>query len=103
MPLVAHQEGGFIPFLQAVTSQNVLHCKFTMNQLHVDFIIKDCKHHYKVEQLKLWQVLQIGTGITKWGNIYLKVGQQLQSNAAQKANEGNGEGNRFWQLTPLLT
>ena len=40
-------------FLQATTSQNVLTSKFTINQLHVDFITKDYKRHYKVEQLKV--------------------------------------------------
>ena len=46
-----------------------------MNQLHVDFITKDCKRHYKVGQLKVGQVLLIGTGITKRDKFYLKVGQ----------------------------
>ena len=46
-----------------------------MNQLYVDFVIKHCKRHYKVGQLKLWQVLQNGTGIKKRGNIDLKLGQ----------------------------
>ena len=45
------------------------------NELYVDFIIKDCKHHYKVGQLKVWQVLQIGARITKRVNIYVKLGQ----------------------------
>ena len=40
-------------FLQAVTSQNVLTSKFTINQLHVDFITKDCNRHYQVGQLKV--------------------------------------------------
>ena len=62
-------------FLQATASLNVLTCKFTMNQLHVDFITKDCKRHYKVGQLKVEQVLKIGTGITKQDNFYLKMGQ----------------------------
>ena len=57
-------------FLQATASLNVLTCKFTMNQLHVD-----CKRHYKVGQLKVGQVLKIGTGITKQDNFYLKMGQ----------------------------
>ena len=46
-----------------------------MNQLHVDFITKDCKRHYKVGQLKVGQVFQIETGIPKQDNFYLKVGQ----------------------------
>ena len=54
-------------------SQNVLTCKFTINQLHVDFITKDYKHHYEVGQLKVEYVLQIGTDITKWSNFFLKV------------------------------
>ena len=62
-------------FLKGTTSQNVLISKFTINQLHVDFIRKDCKRHYKVGQLKVGQVLQTGTGITKRDNFYLKVGQ----------------------------
>ena len=62
-------------FSQATTSQNVLTCKFTIKKLHVDFITKDSKRHYKVRQLKIRQVLKTGTGITKWDNFYLKVGQ----------------------------
>ena len=62
-------------FSQVTTSQNVLISKFTINQLYVDFITEDCKLHYKVGQLKVGQVLQIGTGITKRGNFYLKVGR----------------------------
>ena len=62
-------------FLQATTSQNVLTSKFTINQLHVDFITKDCKRYYKVGQLKVGYVLQIGTGIAKRDNFYLKMGQ----------------------------
>ena len=62
-------------FFQATASHNVLTYKLTMNQLHVDFITKHCQGHYKVGQLKVGQVLQIGTGITKRGNFYLKVGQ----------------------------
>ena len=40
-------------FLQATTLQNVLNCIFAINQLHVDFISKDCKCHYKVGQLEV--------------------------------------------------
>ena len=61
-------------FLKGTTSQNVLTSKFTINQLHVDFIRKDFKRHYKVGQLKIGQVLQTA-GITKRDNFYLKVGQ----------------------------
>ena len=84
MSLVAHQEGGLslfhlfgvvsstfqpplaislfrvVPFLQTTALQNVLTCKFTMKQLHGDFITKNYKRHYKVGQLKVVQVLQIG-------------------------------------------
>ena len=60
-----------------------------MNQLHVDFITKHCQGHYKVGQLKVGQVLQIGTGVIKQDNFYIKVGQQLQSNAGQEVNERN--------------
>ena len=45
-----------------------------------------------MDQFKVRQVLQIGTGITKWDNFYLKVGRSLQSNAVQNANEKNGKG-----------
>ena len=84
MSLVAHQERGFsmfhlfgvvsgtfqpllaclalFHFLEAAASQNVLACKIAMNQLHVDFITKDCKRYYKVEQLKV--------GITNWNRYY---------------------------------
>ena len=48
-------------------------CKFTMNQLH--FITQDSKRHYKMGQLIVGEVLQIGTGITKQDNFYLKAGQ----------------------------
>ena len=61
-------------FSQAATSQNVLTSKFTINQLHVDFITKDYKLHYKVGQLKVGQVLQTGIGMIKRDNFYLKVG-----------------------------
>ena len=62
-------------FFQATASHNVLTYKFTMNQLHVDFITKHFQGHYKVGQLKVGQVLQIGTGIIKRDNFYIKVGQ----------------------------
>ena len=47
-------------------------CKFTINQLHADFMIKECKRCYKVGKLKVGQklgdVLQIGaTFVTRWG------------------------------------
>ena len=41
------------PFLQATASQSLLTSKFTINQLHEDFITKNCKHHYKVGKLKV--------------------------------------------------
>ena len=63
--------------------------KFTINQLHVDFITNDCKRHYKVGELKVGYALQTGVGITKRNNLYSKVGQ-LESNAVQKTNERNG-------------
>ena len=62
-------------FLQATASQNVLTSKFTINQLHVDFITKDSQRHYKVGQLKEGYILQTGRGITKRDSFYLKVGQ----------------------------
>ena len=81
---------GVVPFFTSnVMSQNVLTFKFTINQLHVGFITKDCKYHYNVGQLKVGFVLQIGPGITKQNNFFKKVGQQLQSNAVQKTNERN--------------
>ena len=76
-------------FLQATTPRNLLTSKFTINHLHVDFITKDCKRHYKVGELKVGYVLQTGAGITKRNNLYSKVGQ-LESNAVQKTNERNG-------------
>ena len=91
--------------LQATMSQNVLTSKFTINQLHVDFITKDRKHHpsiIKWDSLKLgitnWdRVLQSGTTfISKWGNNY-KVMQYRR-----KMGE-TGESNRFLQLAPLFT
>ena len=62
-------------FLQAAASQNVLTPKFTMNQLREDFITKDSKRYHKEGQFKVVQLLQIGTGITKRDNFYLKVVQ----------------------------
>ena len=44
-------------FLQATKSQNVLTCKFTINQLHADFITKECKRCHEVGQLQVVQVL----------------------------------------------
>ena len=43
--------------------------------VHVDFITKDCKDHYKVGQVKVGYVLQIGTGFAMRDNFHLKVGQ----------------------------
>ena len=37
-----------VPFFTSKTSLNVLTSKFAINQLHVDFIKKDCKRHYEV-------------------------------------------------------
>ena len=56
-------------------SENDLICKFTLNQFHVDFVANDCKRYYKMEQPKVGQLLQTGTGFTTWENFYLKVGQ----------------------------
>ena len=56
-------------FLQAMMLQDVLTSQFTINQLHVDFITKDWKHHYRVGQLKV-------------GGSYYKSGQVLQSGTA---------------------
>ena len=97
-----------VPFLQAKMSQNVLTCKFTINQLlqgSASVIIKwdnglelqsrTTVLNYKVGQVVLQSragtgqlLLQSGTAfITKWG-------KKIQTE--QKANERNG-GNRFWQ------
>ena len=57
-------------WLVPTMSQNVLTCKFTINQLHIVFIGKACKCHYKVRQFKVGQILQIGTGIHKDGNLF---------------------------------
>ena len=87
---------GWFHFPQATTSQNVLTCEFTINQLHVDFITKYCKCNYKVEQLKVGQVLQSGaTFIRKQGNYY-KVVQYIKQMRER-------EGNRLWQLICLET
>ena len=61
-----------IPFF--LQQRHIMFC-IARNELYVDFIIKDCKRHYKVGQLKVWQVLQIGARITKRVNIYVKLGQ----------------------------
>ena len=94
MSLVVHQEGIFflldffgvvfglfqpflacfglfrvVPFLTSKTPESDFICKFNMNQLDVDFITEDCKRHYKMGQLKVGYVLQIGTTfIQKWDN-----------------------------------
>ena len=70
-------------------SQNVLTRKFTIIKLHVDFITKDCKRHYKVGQLKVGLVLQTGTGITKQDNFYLKF-ILFKGFYFNKTNERNG-------------
>ena len=57
VPLMAMACYESLHFLQATTSQNVLTCKFIVNQLHVEFITKDCKRHYKLGQLKVGYVL----------------------------------------------
>ena len=89
-------------FLQVTAPQDFSTCNFTMNQLYVDFITKNCKRHYKVGQVG--QVLQIGTGITKRDNFYLKVRQSLQSKMQYRRQmRETGEDNRFWQLIPLFT
>ena len=67
-----------------------------MNQLHVDFITNNCKRHYKVGQLQVGQVLQIGTGITKWDNFYLKGGNNYKVIQDRRQMRQTGEGNRFW-------
>ena len=95
MPLVAHQEGDFSLFhlfgVVSDTFQPVLACYglfcivpsfhkqpchrmlWLANLLWINFIYillpKDCKHHYKVGQLKVGQMLQIGTGIYKEGKF----------------------------------
>ena len=70
-------------FLQATKSQNVLTCKYTINQLHADFITKKRKRCYEVGQLQVMQVLQSrATFVTKWGFYY-------KSSAIQKATETN--------------
>ena len=48
--------------LQSTTSQIVVFCKVTMNQLHLDFIWGNC--YYKVEQL---------FSFSKQGNWYYKI------------------------------
>ena len=62
-------------FLQATTLQNVLTCKFTMSKVHVDFIKRDCKRHYKVGELKVEQDYKLGQVLqsdfySKMGNNY---------------------------------
>ena len=69
---------GPFDFLQGTKSQNVLTCKFAINQLHVDFITEKCKRCYEVGQLQVVQVLYSGAGITKRGNFCYKVGLLLQ-------------------------
>ena len=94
MSLVVHQEGVFsllhffgvifglfqpllscfglfrvVPFFTSKTPESDFIYKFNINQLDVDFITEDCKRHYKMGQLKVGYVLQIGiTFIQKWDN-----------------------------------
>ena len=44
-------------------SEDDLISKFTMNQLHVDFIKKDYKIRHNMAQPKVGQILQTGTFI----------------------------------------
>ena len=66
-------------FLQVTASKNVLISKFTINQLHVDFITKQVECHYKVGQLFC---------IAKQGKWYYNVGQILQSGATSTTKWG---------------
>ena len=87
---------GSFHFSQATISQNVLTYKFTINQLHVDFITMEWKRYYQMEQVKVGQVLQSGaTFITKSANYYKVVHYRKKMRETRK-------GNRFWQLTPLF-
>ena len=90
-----------VPLLQGTTSQKILTCKFTINQLlqrSASVIIK---------QYSFFELQSGANDITKqdryqWGNFYYKVGQFLQNIVVQKANERNGR-NRFQQPTALFT
>ena len=75
-------------FLQATTSQNVLTRKFTINQLHVNFITKDCKRHYKVVQLKV--VITNWDRYYKAGQLLFKSGAMITKQYRQKINERDG-------------
>ena len=67
-----------------------------MNQLHVDFITKDCKHHYQVGLLKVGQVLQTRASTTKRDNFYLKRGgNSSKVMQSRRQMREMGEGNRF--------
>ena len=79
---------GSICFLQAMTSRNILICKFTINQLLLlqsgaSVITKWGSHtkqgkcYYKIRQLFY---------IKKWGKWYYKVGQLLQSGTTSSTN-----------------
>ena len=83
-------------FLQATSSHNAFTCRFTMNQLHADFITKDCKHHYQVGLLKVGQVLQIRASTTKRDNFYLKRGgNSSKVMQSRRQMREMGKGNRF--------
>ena len=67
-----------------------------MNQLHADFITKDCKHHYQVGLLKVGQVLQIRASTTKRDNFYLKRGgNSSKVMQSRRQMREMGKGNRF--------
>ena len=73
-----------------------------MNQLHADFITKDCKRHYKIGHLKVEQVLQTGTGITGCENFYLKWGNNYKVMQYRSQMRETWDGNGVWQLTLLF-
>ena len=90
---------GLFRMVPLSTSNDVTEC-FDLRIYHkstsLDFITKYCKCNYKVEQLKVGQVLQSGaTFITKQGNYYKVVQYRKQMRER--------EGNRLWQLICLET
>ena len=129
MSLVAHTEWGFSLFhllgVVSSTFQTLLACYglfqavplFTSHKVTVCFDLQiyfkstSCRFYYKGVQAWLWSgTASSSAGIIKWGRYY-KAGQLLLQSGAiitkvvqyRRQLRQTGEGNRFWQLTPILT
>ena len=55
--------------------------------------------NYKAEQVVLGGLIKRDNFYYKVGQLFYKLGQELQSSGVEEADERN-RGNRFWQPTP---